>query len=147
LISHASKILLQLIKNRITPIIESQLEDSQVGFRKGKGTSDAIFHLRMTSEKAMQVEKKVYLGFMDYQKAFDRVRHGKLLEIMEKAGIPELKRRQILNLHWHRNTAVRWDIDISRYVDIKRGVRQGCIISSILFNLYSDFDDNRGTAE
>ena len=38
LISHASKILLQLIKRRLTPIIEKQLGDSQVGFRKGKGT-------------------------------------------------------------------------------------------------------------
>src|SRR4029077_7080220 len=90
LISHASKILLQLIKNRITPIIESQLEDSQMGFRKGKGTRDAIFQLRMISERAMQVGKKVYLCFVDYQKAFDRVRHDKLLEIMEKAGIQEL---------------------------------------------------------
>ena len=39
----------------------------------------------------------------------------------------------------HQTASVRWDGDISRYVDIKRGVRQGCIISPILFNLYSDF--------
>src|SRR3989442_14836866 len=44
LISHASKILLHLIKRRITPIIGRQLGDSQMGFRKGKGTRDAIFH-------------------------------------------------------------------------------------------------------
>src|SRR6187401_399588 len=48
LISHASKILLQLIKRRITPIIERQLlGDSQMGFRKGNGTRDAIYQLRM----------------------------------------------------------------------------------------------------
>ena len=43
------------------------------------------------------MDKKVYLSFVDYQKAFDRVRHDKLLEVMEKAGIPELERRLIIN--------------------------------------------------
>ena len=43
LISHTSKILLQLIKKRITPIIERQLGESQMGFRKGKDTRDAIY--------------------------------------------------------------------------------------------------------
>ena len=83
--------------------------------------------------------KKVYLCFVGYQKAFDRVRHDKLLEVMEKAGIPELERRLIINLYWKQQAAVRWDNEISRYVNIKSGVRQGCIISPILFNLYSEF--------
>src|SRR6267154_1151216 len=46
LVSHASKVLLHLIKRRITPIIERQLGESQMGFRKGKGTRDAVFQLR-----------------------------------------------------------------------------------------------------
>ena len=139
LISHASKILLQLIKRRITPIIENQLGDSQMGFRKGKGTRDAIFQLRMISERYTQMGRKVYMCFVDYQKAFDRVKHDKLLEIMESAGIPELERRLIINLYWHQQAAVRWDNELSGYVNIKRGVRQGCIVSPLLFNLYSEF--------
>src|SRR6188508_3249540 len=58
---------------------------------------------------------------------------------MEKAGIPELERRLIINLYWKQQAAVKWDNEISRYVNIKSGVRQGCIISPILFNLYSEF--------
>ena len=139
LISHTSKILLHLIKRRITPIIERQLGESQMGFRKGKGTRDAIFQLRMINERCLQMGKKVYMCFVDYQKAFDRVNHDKLLEVMEIAGIPELERRLIINLYWHQKATVRWDNEVSRYVDIKRGVRQGCIISPILFNLYSEF--------
>src|SRR6267154_889859 len=85
LISHASKVLLHLIKRRITPIIERQLGESQMGFRKGKGTGDAVFQLRMISEKIIDMNtekvvqgkktkkrKKLYLCFVDYQKAFDR---------------------------------------------------------------------------
>src|SRR3989442_13533925 len=115
LISHASKILLHLIKRRITPVIERQLGDSQMGFRKGKGTRDAIFQLRMISERITQMNrekeihgkkkkimkrKKIYLCFVDYQKAFDKVRHDKLAEEMVKAGIPDLERRLIINLYW-----------------------------------------------
>lgn len=50
LLTHASKILLQLINNRITPIIERHLSVSQMGFRKGKGTRDAIFQFRTIAE-------------------------------------------------------------------------------------------------
>src|SRR2546425_12631527 len=59
LISHASKILLHLIKRRITPVIERQLGDSQMGFRKGKGIRDAIFQLRMISEWITQMNKEI----------------------------------------------------------------------------------------
>src|SRR3989441_4249373 len=154
LISHASKVLLHVIKRRITPIIERQLGDSQMGFRKEKGTRDAIFQLRMISgritqmnrEKVMQgkkkkimKKKKIYLCFVDYQKAFDRVRHDKLAEVMVKAGIPDLERRLIINLYWRQHAAVRWDGEVSREVGVERGVRQGYVISPMLFNLYSEF--------
>src|SRR3989442_14922140 len=90
LISHASKVLLHVIKRRITPIIERQLGDRQMDFRKGKGTRDAIFQLRMISERITQKnkekeiqgkkkkkmkKKKIYRCFGDDQKAFERVRH------------------------------------------------------------------------
>ena len=55
LISHASKVLVQLIKRRIMPIIERQVGESQMGFRKGKGTGDAIFKLIMISERVIQM--------------------------------------------------------------------------------------------
>ena len=61
LISHASKVLLHLIKRRITPIVERHVGESQMGFRKRKGTRDAIFQLRMISERPQmntEVEKK-----------------------------------------------------------------------------------------
>jgi exonuclease III len=156
LISHASKVLLHLIKRRITPIIERQLGESQMGFRKGKGTRDAIFQLRMISERIEQMNtekekqrgnlrtkrkkrKKLYLCFVDYQKAFDKVKHDKLVEVMEKADIPELERRLIINLYWKQTAVIRWDSKISREVKVCRGVRQGCVISPLLFNLYSEF--------
>jgi len=139
LISHVSKILLHLINARITPIIERHLSDSQLGFRKGKGTRDAIFQFRTIMERATQVNKKVYACFIDYQKAFDRINHDKLLAIMEKAGIPDLERQLIKALYWNQYAIIKTKDGKSRKICIRRGVRQGCIISPILFNLYSEY--------
>ena len=127
------------MKKRITPIIEDQLSESQMGFRKGKGTRDAIFQLRMIGERSLRMGRKLYLCFVDYQKAFDRVKHDKLVEVMEKAGIPDLERRLIINLYWNQHASVRVEGENSKSFSIRRGVRQGCIISPILFNLYSEF--------
>src|SRR6267154_320201 len=58
---------------------------------------------------------------------------------MEKVGIPELERRLLINLYWRQHAVVRWDGEISREVVVERVVRQGCVISPLLFNLYSEF--------
>ncbi|XP_047489123.1 uncharacterized protein LOC125039328 [Penaeus chinensis] len=88
LISHASKILLKIILVRISPLIERQLDESQLGFRSGRGTRDAIFMLRILAERTIEKQKNLYLSYIDYTKAFDRINHAKLLEVMEKANIP-----------------------------------------------------------
>ena len=98
------------------PIVDRQLGESQMGFRKGKSTRDMIFQLRMSSERLTQIntekegkttKKKLYLCFVDYQKEFDRVKHDKLVEVMEKASKPQLERRIIINLYWKQAAVVR----------------------------------------
>src|SRR5688572_24265115 len=98
-----------------------------MGFRKEKSTRDAIFQLTMISERVTQMntkkeiqegkikkkDKKLYMCFVDYQKASDRVKHDKLVEVMKKAGIPELERRLIINLHLKQLAVVRWDSETS----------------------------------
>src|SRR6267154_2230656 len=58
---------------------------------------------------------------------------------MEKAGVPEMERRLIINLYRRQHAVVRWDGEISKEVKVDRGVRQGCVLSPLLFNLYSEF--------
>ena len=83
LITHASKILLHIIKERITPLVEKHLTDSQFGFRKGRGTREVINVLRLMGERMMQHQKDLCIAFIDYTKAFDRVNHRKLKVIMK----------------------------------------------------------------
>ena len=71
-------------------------------------------------------------------------RQDKLAEVMVKAGIPDLERRLIINLYWRQHAAVRWDGEVSTEVRVERGVRQGCVISPMLFNLHSDTGSHGG---
>ena len=77
--------------------------------------------------------------FVDYRKAFDRVRHDKLAEVMVKAGVSDLERRLIINLYWWQHAVVRWDGEVSWEIRVEWGVRQDCVTTSMLFNLYSEF--------
>ena len=55
-----------------------ELPDVQAGFRKGRGTRGQIASIRWVIEKAREFQKNIYLGFIDYAKAFDCVDHNKL---------------------------------------------------------------------
>ena len=66
-----------------------ELPDVQVGFRKGRGTRDQIANIRWIIEKARELQKNIYLCFIDYVKAFDCVDHNKLWKILKEIGIPD----------------------------------------------------------
>ncbi|GFR92830.1 RNA-directed DNA polymerase from mobile element jockey-like [Elysia marginata] len=103
LISHASKILLKVIMKRINPLIDKHLDDTQFGFRKGKGTTDGTFLLRNTCERMMDCQKDLNLCFIDYAKAFNRVSHEKLMEVLARAGIPSHERRLVCEVYWNQS--------------------------------------------
>ena len=58
LISHASKIMLEILQARLQQYVNCQLPDVQVGFRKGRGTGDQIVNIRWIIKKARQFQKK-----------------------------------------------------------------------------------------
>ena len=84
-------------------MIERKIEDvfgeEQFGFRRGKGTSDAIGMLIMISERTLERDEKRCVCFIDWQKAFDRVNWTKLLQILKGTGIDCRERRLISNLY------------------------------------------------
>ena len=79
LVSHASKVLLRVILERIRAKTESELSDEQAGFRKGRGTSDEITNLRIIMSKAQEHQQQLFLCFVDFRKAFDSVQHEKVV--------------------------------------------------------------------
>ena len=68
------------------------------------------------------MQKDLYLCFIDYSKAFDKVRHEKLFNILEHLDIDGKDLRVIRNLYWDQSAAVRIGGELSEYKLIKRGV-------------------------
>ena len=103
-----------------------------------KGTRNAIFTLRVLAERAVEMQRDLFLCFIDYEKAFDRVLHQKLIEDLEQPNIDGKDIRAIKNLYWNQIASVKIEGETSQWVSIKRGVRQGCVFSPDSFNLYSE---------
>ena len=73
LISHASKVMLKILQARLQQYANSELPDVQAGFRKGRGTRDQIANIRWIIAKARELQKNIYLSFIDYVCGFDCV--------------------------------------------------------------------------
>ena len=76
--SHASQVMLKILKARLQQYVNHELPDIQAGFRKGRGHRDQIANIRWIIEKAREFQKNIYFCFIDYAKAFDCVDHNKL---------------------------------------------------------------------
>ena len=73
LISHTSKVMLQILQVRLQQYMNCELPDVQAGFRKGRGTRDQIANICWIIEKARAFQKNIYFSFIDYSKAFNCV--------------------------------------------------------------------------
>ena len=85
LISHASKVILQILQARLQQYMNRKLPDVQAGFRKGRGTRDQITNIPWIIVKAKEFHKKFYFCFINYVKAFDWItaNYGKFLKRWE----------------------------------------------------------------
>ena len=138
LISHASKILLRILTNRVEARAKHFIGKNQFGFRKGCGTRDAIGVMRMLCERSLELDKDVFICFVDFEKAFDRVDWVKMMDILKKIGVDWRDRRMISNLYMGQTATVRIADAYAEPSVVGRGVRQGCCLSPLLFTLYAE---------
>ena len=136
---HVMKIFLKIILERNKERINVEIGDEQFGFRPGSGTREGIFCINGIVQKYINVNKELYTCFIDYSKAFDRIHHQQLIDCLEKIGMDGKDIRIIANLYWMQKAAIRVGDELSDYTEIKRGVRQGCVLSPYLFNIYTEF--------
>ena len=89
--------------------------------------------------KAREFQKNIYFCFIDYTKAFDCVDHNKLWKINQEMGIPDHLTCLLRNLYASQEATVRTRHGTTDWFQIGKGVRQGCILSSCLFNFYAEY--------
>ena len=138
LMSHILKTILKVLLLRNRKKIEEEVDETQSGFVTGKGTREGIFNLRTIIERYLNNGKDLYMCFIDYEKAFDRVNHVKLIQCLQHLDMNGKDLKLIRNLYWNQKAFIRTDDGLSPEVQIKRGVRQGCVLSPCLFNLYTE---------
>ena len=118
-----------------------EFPDVQVGFRKSRGTRDQIANICWIIKKAREFQKNIYFCFTDNAKALDCVDHNKLWKILQERDgntrPPDLPPEK--SVYAGQEARVRTGYGTTDWLQIEKGVRQGCILSPCLFNLYAEY--------
>ncbi|XP_046978621.1 uncharacterized protein LOC124544203 [Vanessa cardui] len=120
---------LQCLANRVYP-------EAQCGFRAGRSTTDMIFTLRQIQEKCREQQTPLIIAFVDLNKAFDTVSREGLFELLEIVGCPPKLLKLIRSFHEETKGSAVFDGKMSEPFDMRRGVRQGCVLAPTLFGIF-----------
>ena len=133
LLNTLNKLFAAMLKIRIEAGIERELPKTFYGFRKGKSTTEAISIIRRIQEGAEAGKTPCHFILLDWEKAFDRVRIPKMLEALERFGVPIELIMAIKALYRNSQFVVEENGYTSAPKQQKRGIRQGCPLSPYLF--------------
>lgn len=137
LLAVGGKILTKIMSNRLLPLLEKILPDTQCGFRPNRGTIDLIFSFRQIQEKVKEHQTRMFAAFIDLTKAFDCVNRNALWSIMERFGVPPKFLSVCKSLHENNWAMVKYNNKLSEPFQTHTGVRQGCVLAPLLFNIFS----------
>ena len=139
LVSHAGKGLLKIVANRLSDFCEAQqiLPEEQCGFRPARSTIDMLFVVRRLQELSRQRKTPLYMCFVGLQKAYDSVDRELLWKVLARAGVPSVMIDVIRQFHDGMRARVRMDDgELSEWFEVAQGLRQGCVLSLLLFNIF-----------
>ena len=140
LLPYISKIFLKILHHRISSALEDagSFDEEQAGFRTGRSCADHIFTMRNIIEQCEEWQMPLYVNFIDFQKAFDSVHRESLWRVMTHYGIPG-KLIRLTKLFFTGFTCKVQGCADEDFFEVTSGVRQGCVISPLLFILVTDF--------
>ena len=139
LLSIPSKVFCKILIQRCLEKTEDYLSKTQFGFRAGKGTVDAIFVVRQIIEKAKEHNVSLHFNFIDFKAAFDMIWREALWKIMLHVGIHQKIVTLMKQIYEDTKCTVQIGGKLTDFFPVKVGVRQGCIMSPTLVNIYLDY--------
>ena len=131
-----SKIVIGVLNDRLDVWSNTNniITEVQAGFKKGYSTIDNGFILHALIKKYHAKKRKVYVAFIDYRKAFDSVDRSKMWEILQKHDINGKMLRTIKSISTSVLSNVKCNNDNTDYFRYPNGIREGCIMSPLLFS-------------
>ncbi len=117
---------------------ESKVTEVKGGFRRGRSCVDQIFTIRQLSEKVLEKNKQMVMACIDLEKVYHMVCSDRLWQVLERYGIHGGLMRAIQSMYLGSRACVRISGIMSGWFPITHGVRQGCVMSPWLFNVFMD---------
>ena len=139
LLATASKVLSKIILDRMKAALDSLLRDEQAGFRQERSCTDQIATLRIIIEQSLEWNTGLYLGFVDFEKAFDSVDREVIWQILWHYGVPEKIVNMIRCFYSGFECQAIHDGFLTEPFQVRTGVRQGCLLSPLLFLVVLDW--------
>ena len=130
--------MLKVLQARLQQNVNHELPDVQAGFRKCRGTRDQIANICWIIKKQESSRKTSISALLTMPKSLT-VDHNKLWNILKEMGIPDLLTCLLRNLYAGQEATVRTGHGTTDWFQIGKGVRQGCILSPCLLNLYAEY--------
>jgi hypothetical protein len=130
------KIFALVLYKRLESIVDPQIYEGQFGFRKGRGTVDAIHMIRQVLESSHEYREPLFICFVDIVKAYDSVDRSILWDALADHHVPVTIIELIKALYYNTTAKVRVGDKYSDPFDLKIGVKQGDILSTLLFNIF-----------
>jgi len=130
------------ILNRMEVAVDEALRHEQTGFRKNRSCTDQIVTLRIIAEQTIEWSSPLYLLFVDFEKAFDSLDREAMWRILRHYCIPN-KIINVLKVQYQGFTCqVLHGGTMTEHIEVKTGVRQGCLLSPLLFLVLLDWLSN-----
>ena len=136
LLDIVGKLVARVLQERLQKIAEEELPESQCGFRKGRGCTDMIFTVRQLVEKSWEHNEKLFISFVDLKKAYDSVPREAMWKVLGKLGVPDPTIYLIRSFHQDMSVKVRLGGVMTDSIEVRNGLRQGCCMAPVLFNLF-----------
>ena len=136
LLDVVGKVAARVLQGRLQLLAEDLLPESQCGFRKERSCTDMIFLIRQLLEKSWEHRAKVFVTFVDLRKAYDSIPRRALWIALGKLGLPESIIHLIRSFHQDMSAQIRLGENLLDPLTVTNGLRQGCCMAPVLFNLY-----------